>query len=223
VRSNGELKARGRSQARLDSTLQRLNNRGFNTLDRTAFDSPHPGFPAAHPFASATTMPRRPCTSIQLLRWCTQAYEQSPGTIRASGHALFFPSPEWRRGPVGPADHHCSADFLRPLACGDKAFVSLRPCPLDSGRFDGRPMSFRRSNRYSQEVARASPRHLAIDHLQPAAAALPAAAIDQWLQGSGQGPKPKSRNGLGPSPQHGLGTDLRDVPGSLLTGAPIPA
>ncbi|APD47683.1 MULTISPECIES: thioesterase family protein [Synechococcaceae] len=116
----------------------------------------------------------------QLLRWCHEAYEQSLEQFGIQATAL-FPSPNGGVAVALPIIH-CSADFLRPLACGDKLSVQLTPLPLDSGRFEVAYV-FRRSTDDSQEVARGLTRHLAIDTSSRRRCLLPP-AIDQWLQGS---------------------------------------
>lgn len=130
----------------------------------------------------------------QLLRWCHEAYEESLERFGISA-AEIFPRPQWAmdQPPGQPATLdttgappsialpivHCSADYRRPLVCGDCLAISLEPRLLDPGSFeviylftcDG------------QAAARGLTRHRAITVSTRQACALPA-GISTWLAAS---------------------------------------
>lgn len=130
----------------------------------------------------------------QLLRWCHEAYEESLERFGISA-AEIFPRPQWAmdQPPGQPATRdttgappsialpivHCSADYRRPLFCGDCLAISLEPRLLDPGSFeviylftcDG------------QAAARGLTRHRAITVSTRQACALPA-GISTWLAAS---------------------------------------
>ena len=130
----------------------------------------------------------------QLLRWCHEAYEESLERFGISA-AEIFPRPQWAmdQPPGQPATRdttgappsialpivHCSADYRRPLVCGDCLAISLEPRLLDPGSFeviylftcDG------------QAAARGLTRHRAITVSTRQACALPA-GISTWLAAS---------------------------------------
>jgi 1,4-dihydroxy-2-naphthoyl-CoA hydrolase len=124
----------------------------------------------------------------QLLRWCHEAYEESlegfgiaaaaifPGEVNA-GAATEEGSPP----PLAVALPivHCSADYRRPLVCGDRLAIQLDPQRLDPGSFDVRY----RFARQGEEVARGLTRHLAISRANRQRCALPD-AIHRWLEAS---------------------------------------
>ncbi|MFM7641278.1 MAG: acyl-CoA thioesterase [Cyanobium sp.] len=133
----------------------------------------------------------------QLLRWCHEAWEES---LERYGIAagLIFPwaalvpaaEPTTAEGqaaqPAAPAVAlpivHCSADYRRPLRCGDPLTIRLEPHRLD-------PMSFEvryRFSRADEEVARGLLRHLGIDAASRQRCALPE-PISRWLEASGLG------------------------------------
>ena len=74
---------------------------------------------------------------------------------------------------------HCSADFRRPLVCGDPLAIQLRPRRLDPGSFEVN-YDFSRGG---QAVANGLTRHLAIDSLSRRRCPLPP-AIHRWLEAS---------------------------------------
>jgi len=75
---------------------------------------------------------------------------------------------------------HCSADFLRPLVCGDPLAIELEPRRLDPGCFELQ-VRFRRNG---ETVATALTRHLAIDAGSRRRCPLPE-PINRWLEASG--------------------------------------
>ena len=117
----------------------------------------------------------------QLLRWCHEAYEESLELFGIPATVL-FPTPNGSVAVALPIIH-CSADFLRPLVCGDSLSVRLSPLRLDPGRFEV-SYAFQRGTGNSQEVARGLTRHLAIDTGSRRRCPLPA-PIERWLQQSG--------------------------------------
>ena len=74
---------------------------------------------------------------------------------------------------------HCSADYFRPLVCGDAITIRLEPVRLDLGSFEVR-YSFTSSE---QAVAQGLTRHLAIETSSRRRCALPT-AINRWLEAS---------------------------------------
>ena len=116
----------------------------------------------------------------QLLRWCHEAYEESLETF-GIGAAELFPTPNGSVAVALPIIH-CSADFLRPLVCGDSLAVLLCPLRLDPGRFEV-SYAFHRGEGEGQEVARGLTRHLAIDTGSRRRCPLPT-PIERWLQDS---------------------------------------
>jgi 1,4-dihydroxy-2-naphthoyl-CoA hydrolase len=123
----------------------------------------------------------------QLLRWCHEAYEQSLEGFGIAPACVFpVPSAERPAGlePLAAALPivHCSADFRRPLVCGDPLLIELEPVRLDPGSFEVR-YSFRRirAGEEPQEAARGLSRHLAIEPASRQRCALPE-AIGRWLE-----------------------------------------
>jgi 1,4-dihydroxy-2-naphthoyl-CoA hydrolase len=135
----------------------------------------------------------------QLLRWCHEAYEESLERYGIPASEV-FPTPRWGipDGSAGgtktgwPAKSvlasrprvalpivHCSADYLRPLFCGDHFIVTLQPELIKPGRFE---VSYRFS-KAEEEVARGLTRHLAIDAGNRLRCDLPEAILD-WLKAS---------------------------------------
>ena len=131
----------------------------------------------------------------QLLRWCHEAYEESLERF-GIGAAEIFPRPDWRMAPppgepaapdqIQPALGialpivHCSADYRRPLVCGDQLSINLQPRQLDPGRFE---VSYR-FDCGGQLAAQGLTRHRAITVADRQGCALPA-AIRSWLEASG--------------------------------------
>jgi len=116
----------------------------------------------------------------QLLHWCHQAYEESLERFGLTAGEI-FPRPEHSPAVALPVVH-CSADYQRPLACGDALTIALRPERIDPGCFE---LHYRFS-RSGEAVAQALTRHLAIDSLSRRRCALPA-GIQRWLEASGLG------------------------------------
>jgi 1,4-dihydroxy-2-naphthoyl-CoA hydrolase len=116
----------------------------------------------------------------QLLRWCHEAYEESLEHFGIPA-SVVFPTPNGSVAVALPIIH-CSADFLRPLVCGDNLSVQLTPQRLDQGRFEV-SYSFHRGTGDTPEVARGLTRHLAIDTGSRRRCPLPA-PIERWLQQS---------------------------------------
>ena len=125
----------------------------------------------------------------QLLRWCHEAYEESLEAFGVEPASVF---------PMAAADRpagleaptvalpivHCSADFRRPLVCGDPLVIALEPLRLDPGSFEVRYRFERsRSGEEPQEVARGLSRHLAIEVTSRQRCPLPE-AIGRWLEAS---------------------------------------
>ena len=131
----------------------------------------------------------------QLLRWCHEAYEESLERFGIDA-AEIFPRPQWSvaqtpgeqaaPGQGAPALSvalpivHCSADFRRPLVCGDQLSISLQPRQLDPGSFEV-TYSFACAG---QTAARGLTRHRAITVADRKACDLPA-AMRAWLEASG--------------------------------------
>ena len=116
----------------------------------------------------------------RLLSWCHEAYEESLERFGLTA-AEIFPRPEHSPAVALPVVH-CSADYQRPLACGDALTIALRPERIDPGCFE---LHYRFS-RSGEAVAQALTRHLAIDSLSRRRCALPA-GIQRWLEASGLG------------------------------------
>jgi 1,4-dihydroxy-2-naphthoyl-CoA hydrolase len=113
----------------------------------------------------------------QLLRWCHEAYEESLERFGVAPGVL-FPGPG-RTPAVALPIVHVSADYRRPLACGDPLAIELRPLPLDDGSFEIRY----RFLHNSQEAATGLTRHLAIEEASRQRAALPDWIVE-WLGAS---------------------------------------
>ncbi len=116
----------------------------------------------------------------QLLRWCHEAYEESLERFGVAADVL-FPGPG-RAPAVALPIVHVSADYRRPLACGDPLAIELRPLQLDEGSFEIRY----RFLHGAQEAATGLTRHQAIDAACRRRAALPD-AIERWLEASRAG------------------------------------
>jgi len=136
----------------------------------------------------------------QLLRWCHEAYEESLERF-GIGAAEIFPRPDWAlEQPAGQQATpnptaaalrialpivHCSADFRRPLVCGDRLEITLEPRLLDQGSFE---VNYKFSCA-GQAAARGLTRHRAITVSTRQTCGLPA-GISTWLAASipGDGP-----------------------------------
>ncbi len=141
----------------------------------------------------------------QLLRWCHEAYEESLERFGIAAAAV-FPTPGAAPAVALPIVR-CSAEFRRPLVCGDRLTIRLEPRRLDPGRFEVRyqfclgaggpaPASEPGAGAEtgagaSQEVAQGLTDHLAIAAATRRRCDLPE-PIARWLEASGlgQGPRP---------------------------------
>lgn len=141
----------------------------------------------------------------QLLRWCHEAYEESLERFGIAAAAV-FPTPGGHLAVALPIVH-CSADFRRPLVCGDALAIALEPRGLERGRFEIR-YRFRCTNpdpagsadpgqtvahpaTDAPLVAEGLTIHLAIAADTRRRCDLPE-PIERWLEASslGQGPRP---------------------------------
>ena len=113
----------------------------------------------------------------QLLRWCHEAYEESLERFGIAA-ADVFPSPGHRPAVALPIVH-CSADYRRPLVCGDPLAIALSPDRLDPGCFEVR-YNFRSNG---ETVATAITRHLAISSDNRQRCPLPQ-ELNRWLEAS---------------------------------------
>jgi 1,4-dihydroxy-2-naphthoyl-CoA hydrolase len=116
----------------------------------------------------------------QLLRWCHVAYEESLERFGLVAGAL-FPGPG-RVLAVALPIVHASADYRRPLACGDPLAIELRPLQLDGGSFEVRY----RFLHGGQEAATGLTRHVAIDPASRQRTPLPTGIVE-WLEASRAG------------------------------------
>jgi 1,4-dihydroxy-2-naphthoyl-CoA hydrolase len=116
----------------------------------------------------------------QLLRWCHGAYEESLERFGVAP-AEVFPTPGSVLEVALPIVH-CSADYFRPLVCGDAITIRLEPVRLDLGSFEVR-YSFTSPD---QAVAQGLTRHLAIENPSRRRCGLPT-AINRWLEASNLG------------------------------------
>jgi 1,4-dihydroxy-2-naphthoyl-CoA hydrolase len=117
----------------------------------------------------------------QLLRWCHVAYEESLERFGVPAGAL-FPGPGQTPAVALPIVH-VSADFLRPLICGDPLAIELRPLQRDGGSFEIRY----RFLHDGQEAATGLTRHVAIGAASRQRTALPDCIVE-WLKASGISP-----------------------------------
>jgi 1,4-dihydroxy-2-naphthoyl-CoA hydrolase len=117
----------------------------------------------------------------QLLRWCHEAYEESLERFGVAATAI-FPTPGQTPAVALPIVH-ASADYRRPLACGDPLAIELRPRALDDSSFE---VTYR-FHHDGREAASGLTRHLAIGAADRRRQALPA-AISDWLEASRPGP-----------------------------------
>ena len=129
----------------------------------------------------------------RLLSWCHEAYEESLERFGLAAAEIFpTPAPPHtdKTGaapltvslPVALPIVHCSADFRRPLVCGDPLTIALAPRRLDPGGFE---VSYRFTTS-GQTAATGLTRHLAIDSRSRQRCPLPA-AINRWLEASSLG------------------------------------
>jgi 1,4-dihydroxy-2-naphthoyl-CoA hydrolase len=116
----------------------------------------------------------------QLLRWCHVAYEESLERFGVAPEAI-FPAPG-RTPAVALPIVHASADYQRPLACGDPLAIALAPQQLDGSSFEVRY----RFSHGGREAASGLTRHVAIATGSRRRTPLPAAITD-WLEASRTG------------------------------------
>ena len=116
----------------------------------------------------------------QLLRWCHGAYEESLERFGVAA-AEVFPTPGSLLEVALPIVH-CSADYFRPLVCGDAITIRLEPVRLDLGSFEVR-YSFTSSD---QAVAQGLTRHLAIETSSRRRCGLPT-VLNRWLEAANLG------------------------------------
>ena len=114
---------------------------------------------------------------VQVLAWCHQAYEESLERFGISAAAV-FPTAAHRPEVALPIVH-CSADFRRPLVCGDALAIALEPRRLDPGCFE---VTYRFSTG-GKPVATGLTRHLAISSSGRQRCSLPE-GINRWLEAS---------------------------------------
>jgi 1,4-dihydroxy-2-naphthoyl-CoA hydrolase len=117
----------------------------------------------------------------QLLRWCHEAWEESLERYGV-GAAEVFPGAGEAPPAVALPIVHCSADFRRPLHCGDPLAIRLEPQRLDPGSFEVRY----RFARGEEPVAEGLTRHLAIEAASRRRCPLPP-PIQRWLEASALG------------------------------------
>ncbi len=113
----------------------------------------------------------------QLLRWCHVAYEESLERFGVASGEI-FPGPN-RKPAVALPIVHASADFFRPLICGDPLAIALQPLQRDGGSFEIRY----RFLDDGQEAAIGLTRHVAIDAASRQRTDLPGSLV-HWLEAS---------------------------------------
>jgi len=114
----------------------------------------------------------------RLLSWCHEAYEESLERYGITAAAI-FPGQGSPPPAVALPIVHCSADFRRPLVCGDPLAIALEPVRIDPGCFEVRY----RFSSGPEPVAEGLTRHLAIDSTSRERCALPE-PIQRWLEAS---------------------------------------
>lgn len=114
----------------------------------------------------------------RLLSWCHEAYEESLERYGIAAAAI-FPGQGTDTPAVALPIVHCSADFRRPLVCGDPLAIALEPLRIDPGCFELR-YRFRSGD---EPVAEGLTRHLAIDSRSRQRCSLPE-PIQRWLEAS---------------------------------------
>lgn len=121
----------------------------------------------------------------QLLRWCHEAWEESLQLFGIPAAAV-FPGGGAAVDPPAVAVPlvHCSADFRRPLHCGDGLQIVLSPRASGGGGFEV-AFEVRRVDGPSaaETVATALLRHRAIDAATRRPCPLPP-VLERWLKAS---------------------------------------
>jgi len=113
----------------------------------------------------------------RLLVWCHEGYEESLERFGLAAAAV-FPTPATTPEVALPIVH-CSADFRRPLVCGDRLAIRLEPHRIDPG-------SFAVTYTFScggEQVAQGLTRHLAIAAATRQRCPLPD-TLNRWLEAS---------------------------------------
>ena len=146
----------------------------------------------------------------QLLRWCHEAYEESLERFGIPAAEL-FPTPGGTPAVALPIVH-CSADYRRPLVCGDPLAIRLDPQRLDPGSFE---LRYRFSSN-GEEVAQALTRHLAIDSLSQRRQLRSARDPRLVAGGAGVGLQLRPRGAAGGAGEHLLSAECRVSQGSDL-------
>ncbi|MBD1923136.1 acyl-CoA thioesterase [Microcoleus sp. FACHB-831] len=108
-----------------------------------------------------------------VLALCHEAYEES---LAASGLNLksFFSNPA-----VAIPIVHASVDFYRPMFCGDRTVIQLKPQQLNESKFDTVYQIFPVSS--EQVIAKAITKHVCIDSVNRTKTPL-TQEIVQWLR-----------------------------------------
>jgi 1,4-dihydroxy-2-naphthoyl-CoA hydrolase len=123
----------------------------------------------------------------QLLRWCHEAYEESLEAFGVAPASVFpMAAADRPAGLEAPAVAlpivHCSADFRRPLVCGDPLVIELEPVRLDPGSFEVRYRFQRvRTGEEPVDAALGLTRHLAIEPASRLRCSLPD-PVQRWLE-----------------------------------------
>jgi 1,4-dihydroxy-2-naphthoyl-CoA hydrolase len=108
---------------------------------------------------------------------CHEAYEEALGAAGIQLKSFFSDT-----GVVVPIAKS-EADYLRPLACGDKLSISVSPTLLSENSFDIRYEMTRLGNG-NKLVARVRTEHVCTSMLKKERAPLPPALV-AWVQGGG--------------------------------------
>lgn len=118
-----------------------------------------------------------------LLRWCHEAYEESLQRFGIAADEV-FPRPGISLATALPIVH-CSADFLRPMICGDRLTIQLQPRQRDERSFDIEYAFSPRETTHDQQdvMARSLTRHQAIDAVTRRSHNIPE-HISRWLKKS---------------------------------------
>ena len=126
----------------------------------------------------------------QLLRWCHEAWEESLQQFGIPA-AEVFPGCGAAADPPSVAVPlvHCSADFRRPLHCGDALQIILSPRTIGGGFEVAYELRRGAGPSGAEIVATAVLRHRAIDVVSRRPCPLPP-ALERWLQASAGDPSP---------------------------------
>lgn len=113
----------------------------------------------------------------QLLRWCHEAWEESLDRFGVPA-AEVFPVPGSVPCIALPIVH-CSAEFRRPMKCGDPLVIELQPEKIDRSCFE---VHYRFRSRH-EDVARGLLRHVSIETDSRVRCSLPE-VLAGWLESS---------------------------------------